>query len=310
MELISNNVVEPWLYSSRLGLSELGVIMAAVAWFFLWGPVGLVLATPLTVCLVVLGEYIPALSLFPRLLGDMPVLDLHCRFYQRLLAQDEAEAKDLARKVVDEEGLDSAIDGLFVPAMALAERDRENGLLKPEDESRLNDSLVRLFENARELTEAKLKQEAGDPEEPASVPPTFITRAPVIVWPSVPLAACAVSILQWQLRHSGAEMTVLSPQTLSAEAGVLAQQLRPAAFCLISLGGTSPKRERQLIKRVRSASDVVIIAARLGDTGTLADDARESLLTQGATLVTRTLSETSTSIRTFLQQAAMAKRDK
>ena len=101
LELISNNVVEPWLYGASTGLSTLSIILAATFWTALWGPVGLILSTPLTVCLLVLGRYLPALQFMEVLLGSAPVLGAPQRLYQRLLAGDVEEAIDLCTGAVD-----------------------------------------------------------------------------------------------------------------------------------------------------------------------------------------------------------------
>lgn len=102
LELISNNVIEPWLYGSSTGLSTLAIIMAATFWTALWGPIGLILSTPLTVCLLVLGRYLPGLRFMEVLLGSQPVLDAPHRFYQRLLADDVNGAIDLAQDDISE----------------------------------------------------------------------------------------------------------------------------------------------------------------------------------------------------------------
>ena len=101
LELISNNVIEPWLYGSSTGLSTLSIILAATFWTALWGPIGLILSTPLTVCLLVLGRYIPALQFMEVMLGSEPVLELPQRLYQRLLADDVEEAVDLASDTIE-----------------------------------------------------------------------------------------------------------------------------------------------------------------------------------------------------------------
>ena len=100
LELISNNVIEPWLYGSSTGLSTLSIILAATFWTALWGPIGLILSTPLTVCLLVLGRYLPGLHFLEVLLGSEPVLDLSQRLYQRLLTEDVEEALDLASESI------------------------------------------------------------------------------------------------------------------------------------------------------------------------------------------------------------------
>ncbi|WP_422688603.1 AI-2E family transporter [Comamonas endophytica] len=101
LELISNNVIEPWLYGTSTGLSTISIIVSATFWTALWGPVGLMLSTPLTVCLLVLGRYLPALQFMEVLLGNAPVLDAPHRLYQRLLGGDVEEAIELCTDTVE-----------------------------------------------------------------------------------------------------------------------------------------------------------------------------------------------------------------
>ena len=95
LELVTNNVMEPWLYGHSIGVSEVALLIVAAFWAFLWGPVGLVLSAPLTVCLVVLGKYVPQLAFLDMLLGDEPALDADVSYYQRLLARDQDDAAQL-----------------------------------------------------------------------------------------------------------------------------------------------------------------------------------------------------------------------
>lgn len=132
LELISNNVIEPWLYGSSTGLSTLSIIVAATFWTALWGPIGLILSTPLTVCLLVLGRYIPSLKFMEVLLGSEPVLGPQQRLYQRLLADDADDAISMAVQSVEERlpskpGQDdraSAVRGFYdevaIPALRIA----------------------------------------------------------------------------------------------------------------------------------------------------------------------------------------------
>jgi predicted PurR-regulated permease PerM len=124
-ELISNNVVEPWLYGSSTGLSSLAIIMAAIFWTTLWGAVGLFLATPLTVCLVVIGRYVPQLEFLGVLLGSDPVLAPEERLYQRLLAGNLEEAVEIAEDYADEHSSREFYDNVAIPALRLAENDRQ-----------------------------------------------------------------------------------------------------------------------------------------------------------------------------------------
>ena len=95
IELLASNVAEPRLYGHSIGVSEVALLVAAAFWAFLWGPIGLILSSPLTVCLVVMGKYVPQLKFLDVLLGDEPPLDAHVTFYQRLLARDQDEATQL-----------------------------------------------------------------------------------------------------------------------------------------------------------------------------------------------------------------------
>jgi predicted PurR-regulated permease PerM len=101
LELISNNIIEPWLYGASTGLSAMSLIFAATFWTAMWGPIGLIMSTPLTVCLLVIGRYLPQLSFLDVLLGSQPVLDEPTRIYQRLLAGDADEAGDISLRIVE-----------------------------------------------------------------------------------------------------------------------------------------------------------------------------------------------------------------
>lgn len=125
MELVSNNVVEPLAYGASTGLSTFAVIIAAIFWTTLWGPAGLFLATPLTVCLVVLGRYVPGLDFLGVLLGNDPVLAPEERFYQRLLAGNIEEAIEEAERTIAETSPLAFLDGVAIPALKLAESDRQ-----------------------------------------------------------------------------------------------------------------------------------------------------------------------------------------
>lgn len=139
VELITSNAVEPWLYGSRTGVSPLAIIVAAIFWTFLWGPLGLVLSTPLTVCLVVLGRHIPQFAIFDILFGDEPVLDPHTKLYQRLLVGDGIEATLGAHDALESVDLVEYYDETMIPALLLAQFDRDRGVLNDVQERRLVD---------------------------------------------------------------------------------------------------------------------------------------------------------------------------
>jgi predicted PurR-regulated permease PerM len=129
VELITGNGVEPWLYGHSTGLTPIAVIVAAVFWAWLWGPVGLLLSTPLTVCLVVLGRHVPQLEFLSVLLGSGTVLAPEETFYQRLLAHDPEEASDQAEEYLREKPLLEFYDSVAIPAFGLAQADADRGAL-------------------------------------------------------------------------------------------------------------------------------------------------------------------------------------
>jgi predicted PurR-regulated permease PerM len=134
LEIVTANLVEPWLYGTHTGISSLALLLTAVFWTILWGPAGLILSTPLTVCLVVLGRHVPQFSFLHVLLGDEQVLAADAQLYQRLLAMDESGARDVAERSFSEGSVVEVFDSVFIPALIMAERDRHKGKLDPERE--------------------------------------------------------------------------------------------------------------------------------------------------------------------------------
>ena len=129
LELISNMLLEPWLYGKRTGVSPLALLVAATFWTWLWGVVGLFLAIPLTVCLMVMGKHIPQLEFLYVLLGDEPVLDPHEQLYQRLLAGRREEAEELLNEALRSKSPRKVCDEIVAPAIRLAEKDAAAGSL-------------------------------------------------------------------------------------------------------------------------------------------------------------------------------------
>ncbi len=129
LELIVANFVEPWLYGAHVGISSLALLVAAVFWTVLWGPAGLILSTPLTVCVVVLGRYVPHLSFLHILLGDEPVLAAEAQIYQRLLAMDQLEAHTIVGQFLKGRPLVELYDAVLIPALSMAEQDRHKGAI-------------------------------------------------------------------------------------------------------------------------------------------------------------------------------------
>ena len=168
MELVSNNVIEVWLYGAGTGISNLALLVAAVFWTALWGPVGLVLSTPLTVCLLVLGKHVPGLWFLSTLLGSEPVLEPPAQFYQRMLSMDSDEMLDLATGFIKSRSLGAFYDEMFLPALLMAEEDRHSGAL-----AEVRQQFI--FRAGRELIEELERR--GEAERPGTSPAVVATTA-------------------------------------------------------------------------------------------------------------------------------------
>jgi predicted PurR-regulated permease PerM len=153
IEVVVANFIEPMLYGARTGISSLAILAAAVFWTFIWGPIGLVLSTPLTVCLVVLGRHVPNMKFLDVLLGDEPVLSPEVHYYQRLLATDFEEAQQVLKGHLKEKSLEELYDSVLIPALCLAEQDRHRNDLDEE-------TVAFIYQSTREFVE-DLSEKAG-----------------------------------------------------------------------------------------------------------------------------------------------------
>ena len=165
LELIIANFVEPWLYGANTGISSLALLVAAVFWTVLWGPAGLILSTPLTVCVVVLGRYVPQLSFLHILLGDEEVLGAEAQIYQRLLAMDQPEAHAIVDRFLKDKTLVELYDSVLIPALSLAEQDRHKGAI---DTTREEFLFLSINEMITELSEYQLAHDSSQAEDAAA----------------------------------------------------------------------------------------------------------------------------------------------
>jgi predicted PurR-regulated permease PerM len=164
LELVVSNFVEPPLYGSHIGLSPLAILVAAAFWTLIWGFPGLVLSTPLTVCLMVVGRYVPDLGFLNILLGDEPVLSPSAQYYQRLLASDQTEARRVLEQCLKGNNFEEVCSSVIIPALGLAERDRHQNEL---DE----DSQTFIYQSTREIVEEieiPSPDETATPDSPAT----------------------------------------------------------------------------------------------------------------------------------------------
>ena len=219
LELVTGNWVEPRLYGTHTGVSALALILTTVFWTVLWGPAGLILSTPLTVCVVVLGRYVPQFAFLHILLGDEPALVEEAQFYQRLLAMDDQEARAVIDRYLVDHSLLQLCDSVFIPALTLAEHDRHKGALDADREEFL-------FLSIREIL-AELPEKAGQPEladveaaaEAKPAPPT----GRVLCIPSSDQAdEVTAAMLALLLEHSGCIVLPFSTRPRAAAGGVRA----------------------------------------------------------------------------------------
>jgi predicted PurR-regulated permease PerM len=144
VELTAGQVIEPNLYGHTTGLSPLSVVVAAIFWSAIWGPLGLVLSTPLTLCLLVLGRHIRALNFLDLLLGESQALTLAQRFYQRALSGDADEILGLARGFLKRNSFAAYCDQVLMPALHLVSLDRDNGAITQEQLAKMRNVLVQV----------------------------------------------------------------------------------------------------------------------------------------------------------------------
>jgi hypothetical protein len=131
LELFTNLVLETVWYAGAAGVTQVALIVALAFWTWLWGPMGLLLGTPLTVCLVVLGKHVAGLNFLATLIADEPMLTPGARFYQRLLAHEPNDARAIVKETLETHSPAETYDTLFRPAFAWADRDRRKGRLTP-----------------------------------------------------------------------------------------------------------------------------------------------------------------------------------
>jgi len=248
-EVAVANALEPLLVSASTGVSALGILVSTVVWMWLWGPVGLILATPLTVCLAVVVGYVPGMSFLNALLHDDQVLPAHAQFYQRLLADDVDEAWDVAEDYAKRHSLEAFYDDVLVPALGLAEADQHQGMLDEATHSRIRDSVRELID---ELS-SRAKAAAIEPDaEPRSDEPS---RTPVVCFPAADEADETVGLVLAQLLAArGIKTHVLSPTALASEMIEAAEAYGADVVCVSALPPQAGAHTRYLCKRLSLAA--------------------------------------------------------
>jgi predicted PurR-regulated permease PerM len=296
LEVVNNMFLEPWLYGRNVGVSDAAAIVAVAFWTWLWGPIGLVLAFPLTVCLVVIGRYVPFLRFLDVLLSDQPALDPHVGFYQRLLARDEDEASDIAEEKLKQSSLAEVYDDVLTPALSYGRRDRANDLI---DDHEQRTMLAAISEIASELAEQSRSTEAPSNSEPAAE--ADLPAIGVLACPARDEAdETALHLLAQTIDAEKCTLEVIAPSLLATEVAALVNRKQFKLVCIGALPPGGLAHARYLCKRLRiSCPDTKIVVGRWGLKAPL-DKNREQLAAAGADYVGFSLSETRNQILSLL----------
>ena len=291
LELISNNVIEPWAYGASTGLSALAVIVAAIFWTWLWGAVGLLLAVPLTVCLVVVGRYIPQFSFLSIMLGDQPVLPLRDRIYQRLLARDQEEAAELAEQYLGEKGLEALYEDVLIPVLELAERDRHSDALSEERTRFVFDSTRTLVEDLAEPpAEGRESTDAEAKESPVPTPTLGPITACIVPARDEADEIVGVMLLRCLARRKVAA-EFLTINVLKSEVMDRVTELAPQVVYISALPPAAVLHAAHFCKRLRPRfPQLKIVVAVWHAEGTM-EKGRSRLLAAGASDVVVTLKD-------------------
>jgi predicted PurR-regulated permease PerM len=274
VEPIVGHVVEPMVYGHSTGLSPVAVVASATFWTALWGPIGLVLATPLTVCLVVLGRHVERLEFLDVMFGDRPALSPPEIFYQRMLAGDPTEASEKAEEFLKERSLSSYYDEVALKGLQLAQADVERGALDPERQMKIRDAVSEFANNISEQDDRPPpKMIATTDIEATSAVETVAENAP---YETLPLLHKEELPVEWRGEHPvlcvagrslideaaalmlgqlstahGLAARVEGADALSAANLFRLETAGVAIVCLVYMNASGPAHMRYSVRRLR-----------------------------------------------------------
>ena len=274
VEPVVGHVVEPMVYGHSTGLSPVAVVASATFWTALWGPIGLVLATPLTVCLVVLGRHVERLEFLDVMFGDRPALSPPEIFYQRMLAGDPTEAADKAEEFLKERSLASYYDEVALKGLQLAQADADRGVLSDERLTRIRDAVRELVDDLEDGGERPPpKSDAvSDPEassavesvasdhlaedipvlRPEDLPLEWQGETPVLCIAARSLIDEAAAIMLSQLTAThGLKARTEGPEALSTANVFRLQTAGISIICLVYMDASTPAHMRYSVRRLR-----------------------------------------------------------
>ena len=292
LEVLSNNVIEPWLYGSSTGVSAMALIVAALFWTWLWGPIGLVLATPLTVCLVVLGRHVPRLSFLSVLLSDEEALTPAEDCYHRLLTVGEQDEMELVEAYLKANSLPALYDSVFVPVITAVETDHRLELLDTEQRAHVLQSLRDIVEDlgARPPVPSKIDADnasALHPPAPLPAPACRVYCLPARAERDEMAGAMLVQLLQQQgfeARNATGTLVVTELISLVEEADI-------DAVCISVVAPSTIIHARHLCLKLRALGRIPKIFVGLWGATENVPEAIRRLRESGADEVVTTLAD-------------------
>ena len=307
IELLSNNFMEPWLYGSSTGLSTLAILVAAVFWTWLWGPIGLLLSTPLTVCIVVTGKYVGQLNFFDVLLSDEAALPPSVSYYQRLLANDRREATNIAREILEKQGRERVPDEVFLPAVLLTRHDRADDDLTAATENDIYQATAEIIDDTIRPQEPEPAQRnadsaAGAGESDATAPSAAPEAAARILGcPAHHRAEELVLQMLGRLLGPGAgRMSIASTRLLPSEMQERLCVEKPEVVFVAIVPPGGVVQARFLVRRLRkSAPETPIVVGYFGKVRDF-DRMLNRLRSAGATSVVTSINQAHRHLRGLL----------
>ena len=264
-EPIAGQVIEPILYGQHTGLSPVAILVASMFWALLWGPIGLLLATPLTVCVVVLGRHIEALEFIDVLLGDEPALEPEQSFYQRLLANDATEAADQAEALLKQHALSYYYDDVPMKALALAQTDAATGKLSREKQLSIKNTMDTFIEDLDDYDDVDptldVPKHEGDAKDERADSAKSAGASVLCVPCRSPLDEAAAGMARQLMEKNGLTATVRSLEEVTSSRLSTADGTSKL-ICLSYFGAVAnPVHVRFLVRRLkRRMPDAIFIA--------------------------------------------------
>jgi predicted PurR-regulated permease PerM/methylmalonyl-CoA mutase cobalamin-binding subunit len=262
LEAIVSNFIEPWLYGANTGVSPIALIISAVFWTWLWGPIGLVLSTPLTVCLAVIGRHVPRLEFLGTLLSEDQALAPHEEFYHRLLSFSLDSAEEFATKYVETESLTALYDKVLIPAIAAVEIDAHRGSLTSEQRTSALQRIHEIIDDFSGWEASRSDKDEQKSDDLTGVAPPIGSR--VLCLPaSAYRDELAGEMLAQLLRNQGFEAKNLPARLKDEELIDRTVEIRPECICVSVLPPTSIAEARHLSAAIheRLGSVTILVGA-------------------------------------------------